>query len=278
MLQPGSTPRPQPARSGLLALGLALVLMAGCNLNRISDLLVPTGLRPRPEVGTGGITAQLDFDPAQFPDLAAPPYPPTLVRLYLDGSPVDSLMLDGSTRMVRFDALFGGTYAITSSAYLFFPSTLGPIPVVDRLVDAGNDTLQVNPSRIVSTVHLAADFNGFPPDFPDSIAMVQNRLGLWSYPNLDYPAQTIAPGTYRLRFVTDFSFDNPTDYGGSETVTLTPPVRDAPTSLVSGSGTNLKIRIDTGGQYSFTLDERRQTFSVEPLVQAMKSTTRRHPS
>jgi len=256
-------------------LGLLLLQVTGCNVNRVSELLVPTGLRPRPEVGTGAITAQLDFDPVQFPDLVAPPFPPALVRLFRDGVVMDSVRLDGSTRVVRFDSLFAGTYVMTSSAYLFFSSSLGPIPVVDQLVDAGNDTLLVRPGGIASTVHLAADFNGFPQDFPDSIALVQNRLGVWSYPNLDYPAQTIPPGTYRIRFVTDFSFDNPTDYGGSEAVTYTAPVRDAPTSLVAGPGTNLLIRIETGGPYGFTLDERRQTFSVEPIVEASRPTLKR---
>ncbi|OGF13022.1 MAG: hypothetical protein A2W00_11915 [Candidatus Eisenbacteria bacterium RBG_16_71_46] len=253
------------ARAAGAVLALLVVLAPGCGRNRVADLLVPTGIRPRPAIGSGAISVRLFYDPVRYPDLTLPPFPPTTVKLQLAGIALDSTTLDGSTNVVTFDSLQAGSYLMTSSAFLFFSASLGPIAVTDQLVDAGDDTLTLNPAKVRSTVHLVGDFNGFPSDFPDSISMEQNSVGVWTYPNIDYPAQTIQPGTYRLRFVTDFSYDNPTDYGGSEAVTYTVPVLNATTRLVSGPGTDLKIRVVTTGPYRFTLDERRQTFSVEPI-------------
>ena len=71
--------------AGLLAL---LGTTAACERNQLTPLLVPTGVRPRPETGTGAIVGRVVYDPAQSPDLGDPPYPLTIVFLYEAGAPV----------------------------------------------------------------------------------------------------------------------------------------------------------------------------------------------
>jgi hypothetical protein len=262
------------APGAVLVAGLfAVLLTVACDRNAKTPHLVPTGIRPPPEVGTGSIVGLVRHDPLNAPDLDRPPFPPTVVELLQDGALLAADTLSSTGRWFEFSRLRPGHYTVRAVARVFLPATVADVLVASAPVDAGDLILTIDPLQVASTIHLLGDFNGFPEDFPDSIGMVQNTLGVWTHPNLDYPAQVLAPGTYRLRFVTDFFVDD-SDYGGDPSVVWDAPVADAPTRREAGPGTNLAIRITAAGPYQFTLDERRQTFSVQPLT-APRRTSRR---
>jgi hypothetical protein len=69
-------------------------------------------------------------------------------------------------------------------------------------------------------------------------------------------------GPVLFKFVTDDVFDNPTDYGGSEAVTLNIPGGPHPTSLVSGTGTAIKVNVAVTGDYVITLSEEDLTWTA----------------
>jgi hypothetical protein len=268
------------ARGLLRAAALAGLLLApGCDPNTADSRLVPTGLRPRPAVGEGAVVGTIVFDPTQAPDLASGPYPLTIVDLVETGGATRRDTLDPATRQFEFRGLTPGTYAVFAEAYFFRRASLPPVRVVAGEMNVGSLTLPFNPVQSAD-IHLVGDFNGFSfvPFAPDdSTGLEQRYTGLWYGPNLtevflpsgdvELPdtAITLSAGVHPLRFITDFDLDNPSDYGGSSSVTLDAPLSFAPMRKVSGPATNLSIRIPVTGRYRFTVDERRLTFSIEQL-------------
>lgn len=266
--------------AALAALAAAAALaVAGCDANRRDPFLVPTGIRERPLVGPVTLTGRVVYDPGQAPDLADPPYPSTVVEVWDDTLVVARDTLDPATRRFAIAGLQPGNFKVLARAHFFRPGSLPPVRVTSGEVDLGDLTLALDPSGVSNDIHIVGDFNGFtfvPFSPDDSTGLEQRATGLWYGPNLqpvdvggtiEEPdtALTLAAGTWRFRFVTDYDLDNPTDWGGDEAQVIDVPVAYAPMRVVSGPGTHLTLRLPATARYRFEVDERRRTFSVERL-------------
>jgi hypothetical protein len=225
-------------------------------------------------VGTSGATGAIHgtvvWDPAVFPEANAP-YPPTTVQLYDGATFIGQVATGGATNTFEFGPLAPGSYRLVADAHLFATTSTDTIAVT-TFARSETVTLPVDLSELPNQMDLAGDFygGGWPsgPDafqLQDSTRMDLSALGVWVYPNSNYPAITISAGLHYFKFVTDGSYDNPTDFGGDESVTLTAPLADATTRLVGGTGTAFKVNFPTAGQYRFVLDERRFTFHIQPI-------------
>ncbi len=222
----------------------------------------------------GSISGQLEFDPALFPDMAAAPWPPVKVQLYQGGILQEEFTTSRTDRTFSFGNLPAGDYKVRADANLFAPDS-ADVTVSAGNVDAGTLTLAADFNELASDMHVAGDFNDFTLADSTRMALTAIPQGstqlVWQYT----PSHPIAAGTYNMKFVTDAAFDNPTDYGGDESQTIQVPVTNAPTSLVSGFGTAIKLQFTAAGTYLFTLDERRQTFSIETAPAPRLSAGRR---
>jgi hypothetical protein len=209
----------------------------------------------------GRIRGTLKFDdPANFPpydDLASPPYPPTVVELYQGTFKVAADTTTGSDRSFDFPSLAAGTYRIEADARMFARAIVNNIDVGTATVDLGDVQLAADITELTTSMHVAGDWNGFTIDPTTQMNLTANVT--WTYTT----TTPITAGIQNMKFVTDGSFDNPTDYGGDESVTLTVPLANAPARLVSGFGTALHLDFTANADYTFTLDERRQTFTIE---------------
>jgi hypothetical protein len=258
---------------------MALLALASCEPNRASSVLIPTGIRPRPDVGEGVVVGRLVFDPLQAPDLDSPPYPLSVVELWSGGAAIATDTLAPMTRDFEFRGLYPGEYTVVASARFFRRTSLPPVRVVSAEVNVGELVLPILPAASSVDIHLVGEFNGFTfiPFAPDdSVGLEQIRSGLWYGPNL-YPvdtgsgeedpdtALTLPAGLHHFRFITDFAEDNPTDYGGDPSQTIAAPAAFVPIRLVSGPGTNLSVQLPVTGRYRFFLDERRLTFTIEQV-------------
>ena len=277
-----------PARwRRLMLLVVLLASAAGCERNRPLPYLVPTGLRPRPATGTGGIVGQVIYDPAQSPDIDGPPYPPTRVSLVESGNVVAIDTLPRDQRTFAFHALPPGNYSVLVQPRLYKASSLPPVRVVADLVDVGDviDPIDLDQLTTVS-MNVSGDFNDFN-DFADSCSMQQLRLGLWYGPNFDPvntgggdippdTALTLTAGVHRLRFFALSSL--PTLYYGSgSSDVIDAPAADVPLALTNDTEANLSVRFPVTGRYRFYVDERRLTMTIEQLP-PVATGTRRSPS
>ncbi len=225
---------------------------------------------------TGGISGTVSFDDASYPDLATPPYPIATVDLYQGTFKLATAVTNAGDRGFGFGGLAAGSYTLHVTSHLFSAADAGPVTVATDNVDVGTVNLTLDPNRVSSQINLLGNFNGFPgAPFPDSTQMEQTALGVWTYPATGFAAQQIPAGIQNFKFVTDGAYDNPTDWGGDESVTLTVPLTNQPTSLVSGTGTAIHANFPATGAYVFTLDERRGTFSVQPAATARRLSLRR---
>lgn len=259
----------------LTAAALLLMLAAGCDRNQPGTALAPTGIRPAPAQWPGSISGLVFFDPVNTPDLAAPPYPPTRIDLFRDTALVATDSLAPSSRSFTFRGVASGTYSIVVRSSAFHANSIGGVRVNSLPVDAGDVRLSVDPASFSSGMELIGTIPGFriadldPGSFPIDLSELSTAtLGIWDYPSVDYPdGQSIAAGTYHFKFATVFPavVTNMTGWGDAIGGTLVAPVTDHPAILATGSATDIVMTFPTTGIYSFTLDERRQTFSVEFL-------------
>jgi hypothetical protein len=157
---------------------------------------------------------------------------------------------------------------VRADAHLYAPDS-ADATVSAGTVDVGTLTLDFDVNELASDMHVAGDFNNFT--IADTTRMALVAPIVWQYT----PSHPIAAGTYNMKFVTDGSFDNPTDYGGDEGQTIPVPVVHSPTSLVSGFGTAIRLQFPAAAVYRFTLDERRKTFSIETVPAARPTAERR---
>jgi hypothetical protein len=259
----------------LAAIAIAALGAAGCERNHAVPYLVPTGLRPRPTTGTGAIAGRVLYDPEQTPDLADPPYPPTIVTLEESGTIVAADTLPRSSRAFAFAALPPGTYTVVATARLFRRSSLPPVHVVADQVDVGDLIAPIDLNQLTTvSLYVSGDFNDFF-DFADSCSMQQLRLGLWYGPNFDpVPAEggdippdtalTLTTGVHRIRF---FAISGlPTQYYGAATTDIVDvPLSQEPLLPTNDPESTLQIRIPGDGRYRFFVDERRLTLSIERL-------------
>ncbi len=263
--------------AGLLAL---LVTGVACDRNVASTLLVPTGLRPRPAIGTGAIVGRVVYDPGS-PDLDTAPYPPTIVELFESGTAVATDTLDRQTRNFEFLALAPGTYTVIANARLFQRSSLPAVRVVADRVDVGDLEVPFDLSQLTtSSVHVSGDFNDFA-EFADSCSMQQLRLGLWFGPHIDAvnadppdTALTLTAGVHRIRFITNFTIFSPF-YVSESTDVIDAPATQVPMRLATDPATDMSINFPVTGRYRFYLDERRVTLTIEQLPASAALVARR---
>jgi len=265
--------------AALVAVPALLAIAGGCGTNVPGTLMAPTGIRPAPETWPGSLTGAVFFDPTNTPDLAAPPFPPTRVELFFGGNLVAVDSLEPHSRNYLFTGLAAGSYAIVVRSSAFNANSRGSLPVRDGQLDAGNTVLTLNPSSFSNSVDVMGSMPGFGTDQfgMGTTSLDQNVLGVWTYPNSLLPPTEIAAGTYRLKFVTDMSStdNNLIGWGGSATDTLDAPLTDVLASRGSGPSTDLVVRFPASGTYAFTLDERRQRFSIALAPPAPVAGTRR---
>ena len=111
----------------------------------------------------------------------------------------------------------------------------------------------------VTSLRMVGDFTSPSFSIPVSPAMTLARVDgecVWQV------TVRLNQGPVLFKFVTDEAFDNPTDYGGSESVTLNIPGGPHPTALVSGTGTAIKATVAVTGDYVVSLNEKDLTWSA----------------
>lgn len=261
----------RPWAGAALLLAFALALAAGCSGNRPGTILAPTGPRPAPEHPTGGVFGTVRWDPTNAPDLGTAPFPPTLVQVRdLAGQLVGEDTLDTATDRFEVLGLPPGTYVVGAGSRAFRTTTLPAVRVVDEPRDVDAIVLPINPDSTSVTIWLIGRMPGFSYDEFFDNSLVGVSLGLWVYPNDFTTPREVTAGTHRFKFVTDPSFPNDLiGWGGDSTVVLTAPVTGAKVRFGRGPAHDLKVTFPTTGLYTFTLDERRQTFSVQPTPPAL---------
>jgi hypothetical protein len=204
----------------------------------------------------GGIHATLAFDPFTLP-ITTPPYPPVTARLYWDSERLDSLLLSTGADGLDLADLDRADYRLVLSSPLYTTVDL-PVSVGTSVADLGTLNLTFDFNLLASAVDVAGDFNGWtatalPADLTGELA--------WSVTT----TTPIAAGTHDFKFARNGSFVDPA-YGGDPATTLTAPLVNQPTHLVGGGGTStnaIRVSFPTTGNYTFTLDERRQVFSLQ---------------
>ncbi len=261
------SPGPGPRLRLLMAAAL-LAMAAGCARNEAGTLLTPTGIRPLPETATGGLEGFVRHDSTNFAGLVGPPYPPTVVTLLRGSETVAADTAGAERRGFRFERIPPGRYTLVARSHAFRPASLGPVAVGESVRDAGDLFMTAAPESLSALTLVIGQMPGFTEDelFTFNTAMEQNVFGVWTYPNTFAPTASIPAGTYRFKFVTDLSSGggNLIGWGGDSTVVRTAPLTDAPVRFGSGPHTDLKVTFPVSGEYAFTFDERRLTFSIQP--------------
>lgn len=260
-----------------LLLVASLAALIGCGKNLPTSVMVPTGSRP----GTppGAISGKVAFDPI-YAGLENAPYPRVAVELHTFrigdrdrpdsvGALVQRHVVGGLSNEYSFDGLMPGTYILQfRTEHAFVAADRGPIIVELDPVRLNATVIPAESESLASTVYVVGTMPGFSFDEGYTNAttvMVADTLGKWTYPDLLFGYTPIAAGTYRFKFLTEVSTrDFQIGWGGDSTVTLTAPVADAPVRYASGPAEDIKVTIPTTGNWAFTLDERRLTFSITP--------------
>lgn len=251
------------ARGLWLAAALAGLLASGCGRNVAETLLVPTGVRPPLANPTGSVTGYVFWAPQRFPDLANPPYPPTVVELSQNMVVIatDSTGLSRQTFLIT--GVQPGTYTVTARARGFLATSVTGVRVAERGVDAGNVILPIDPAAYSVFMGIIGTLPGFDYDSYFLNLMDQPSTGIFT----TIAPATVPAGTYHFKFVTDPSYPNDLiGWGGDSTVVLSAPLQEVPALFGSGPANDIKVTFPTGGDYNFVLDERRQTFSINPAT------------
>jgi hypothetical protein len=203
----------------------------------------------------GGIHATLAYDPASVPITTAP-FPPTTAKLYWGTELVDSLLIATSGNVLDISNLDQATYRLTLSSPLY-PTADLPVTVGASVTEVGTLNMVFDYFLLANTISLAGDFNGW------------SASALWAELNGDlaWTITTTTPitaGVHDLKFAREGGFVTAA-YGGDPGTTLTVPVTNQPTRLMSGGGNStnaIRASFPAAGNYTFTLDERRQVFSI----------------
>ena len=207
----------------------------------------------------GGIRATLAFDPFTLP-ITTPPYPPVTAKLYWGTVRLDSLLLPTSGAALDLADLDQATYRLVLTSPLYTALDL-PVTVGTGVTDLGPLNMELDFNLMASAVGVAGDFNGW-----SATALSADLTG-----ELAWSATTpVTAGVHAFKFARNGGFVDPA-YGGDPGTTLDAPVVNQPTRLVTGGGspTNaIRVNFPTTADYTFTLDERRQVFSVQAATTA----------
>lgn len=217
----------------------------------------------------GGIQATLAYDPASgLPPISTAPYPPTVAMLYWGAERLDSLSIPTSGNTLDLSNLDQATYRLTLSSPLY-PTLDLPVVVGAGVTDLGTLNMVMDFNLLSSEISLAGDFNSWSGS---ALPADLNAEFAWT-------ATTTTPitaGVHDLKFARYGGFVA-TAYGGDPGATLSIPVTNQPTTLVAGGGTStnaIRVSFPADGNYTFTLDERRQVFSIT-AVSSPQSSPRR---
>ncbi len=204
-------------------------------------------------VPTGGISGTVSFA-----GLSTGPYPQATVDLYQGTAttPLATVKSHATTRVFSFQTLPNGTYKVEISSPCFVKETRSGVTVAGANVDLGSVTLAAGTSAFTK-IQIVGEFTSW--DAGEAPQMVQAPPCVWT---ATVPITADMIGTPKFfKFLTNGVFDNPKDYGGDENTLLTLPGTFS-IRPVSGQGTALKVQFPGPGTYVFTLDERRQQFTV----------------
>ncbi len=210
------------------------------------------------------------FSLQQAPELANPPFPLAAVELWNDTARVAVDSLGATKDRFRFTRVAPGRYTVRLRSRVFQNKNVGPITAPRGDIDLGDVDFPIDPSKIASTMQVSGDLNGYDFDVPSYMGLAS--LGLWLGPRLiahdingnevvGDSTLTLAPGTYRFRFMAEGDPSGLTGYGGDGSI-VDVPVSAARAFVVTGAGNDIRIRVTTAGRYRFFLDERRETFDV----------------
>ncbi|MFN8588949.1 MAG: hypothetical protein U0704_14245 [Candidatus Eisenbacteria bacterium] len=261
-----------------------LVLLAGCGKNLPTSSIVPTGYRP----GTppGAIAGSILYDTTTY-DMPGAPYPPVRIELHTFhhdtlGPLVASSSSGGANRGFAFTGLMPDSYMVQLKAHGFAARDFGPFRVELDPIAAGAVFLPAQSESLPAITFVIGTMPGFSVDDAFgtfATSMYQDPLGLWKYPDFLFGYTSIAAGTYRFKFVTDFS-STPTHligWGGDSTITYVAPVTNQPVRFASGPAEDIKVTFPSSGNWDFQFDERRLTFSITPAppVPALAARTAR---
>ena len=259
----------------LAAAALLALALAGCDRNQPGTALAPTGIRPAPARWPGGVTGVVHFDPLNTPDLASPPFPPTRIELWRDTLRIAVDSIGGATNTFKFTNVVNGVYSVVVRSSAFYANSIGGVQVLNQPRDAGDVTLTINYAAFANGMELLGTIPGFRETDQseylfglDVGELSTSALGLWTYPSADYPdGQAIPAGTYRFKFATEWPLTSGvwTGWGNALGDTITVPATNHPSLLASGAANDIVMKFPQTGVYGFTVDERRQTFSVRFL-------------
>jgi hypothetical protein len=201
----------------------------------------------------GGVQATLAYDPLTLPITTAP-YPPTTAKLYWGTELLDSLLVPTGGLALAFADLDQATYRLTLSSPVYATVDI-PVTVGSGVTDLGTLNMVFDFSLLAGSVSVAGDFNGWSA----GALLAEGTSELTST-----VSTSITAGVHDLKFAREGGFVD-LAYGGDPGTTLGIPVTNQPTRLVAGGGSSTNaIRVDfpATGNYTFTLDERRQVFSI----------------
>ena len=204
-------------------------------------------------VPTGGISGTV-----AFAGLSTGPYPQATVDLYQGTAttPLATVKSNATTRTFAFQTLPNGTYKVEISSPCFIKETRTGVTVTGANVDLTTVTLAAGTSAF-TTIQIVGEFTSWDPT--EAPQMVQSPACVWTA-TVQVTADMIGAPKF-FKFLTNGAFDTPPDYGGDESTLLTLPGTYS-IRPVSGQGTALKVQFPGAGTYVFTLDERRQQFTV----------------
>lgn len=268
------------ARAWLALALLACALLTGCERNSATPYLIPTGVRPKLATATGGVLGVLHYAPANRPDLISGPFPPSRVELLRgqDSTLVTYDSLATSTNVFDFTGLQPGPYLVRA-VVRGFNSPLVRVTVLDAVRDAGDLTLPINSAVYSSFIGLIGDMPGYDYDSYFFNIFSSPLVGIQSYPSDFHSDATVAvsAGVHEFMFVTDNSFpDDLIGWGGDASEVLSPPLVNHRATLGHGPAHNLKVNFPTTGNYTFSLDEARQTFTVTLATAAQNAHTQQY--
>jgi hypothetical protein len=203
----------------------------------------------------GGIHAALAYDPSTLP-ITTTPYPPTTAKLYWGTELLDSLLIPTSGTTLDLSDLDQATYRLTLSSPLY-PIVDLPVTVGGGVTDLGTLNMVFDFNLLASTINVAGDFNGWSAS---ALSADLNGELAWTVTT----STPITAGVHDLKFARYGGFVDEA-YGGDPGTTLSVPVANQPTRLVTGGGTSTNaIRVDfpATSNYTFTIDERRQVINI----------------
>ncbi len=208
------------------------------------------------ETAQGFLTGGVDF--ADSPD----PRPTATVRVLENGVQVPG-QVEETTGLFLFAGLATGTYDLALSAPGYLDTTLVDIAFVNgQNTDVGTVTLRPGCTTTVNTIQIVGQFDPDCVFNPACSSFMTNTEGcVWM------DTLTVTAGSYLFKFVTNGAFDNPEDYGGTESQVLSAP-GTFDTRLASGEGTALNVDIPADGDWEFVLDESRLQFTLRLLGDA----------